>query len=191
MKNGIPFLSLNGLSYFLNEIKKIFAPISHSHKTTDITDITESFLYKYYPVGCIYMSTSNINPNSIFGFGTWTQIKDKFLLAAGDNYVAGSTGGEVNHALSANEMPSHSHSASVSDNGAHTHQIGTDKDTFYSTSGQCWSVHNSSSGAAYMNGTTSSAGRHSHTVTIGNTGEGQAHNNMPPYLTVYIWERVA
>ena len=61
-----------------------------------------------YPVGSIYMSTTNTNPSIIFG-GTWEQIKDRFLLSAGDTYEAGSMGGEANHTLTINEMPSHSH----------------------------------------------------------------------------------
>jgi hypothetical protein len=46
----------------------------------------------YYPVGSIYMSVNNINPTNFFG-GTWEQIKDRFLLSAGDTYSAGTTGG--------------------------------------------------------------------------------------------------
>lgn len=40
-------------------------------------------------------------------------------------------------------------------------------------------------------GSTSSAGGHTHTTTLNNTGSGTAHNNMPPYLAVNVWKRVA
>lgn len=50
----------------------------------------------FYPVGSIYTSTKNTNPASTLG-GTWTQIKDRFLLCAGDSYSAGSTGGSATH----------------------------------------------------------------------------------------------
>jgi microcystin-dependent protein len=62
-----------------------------------------------YPVGSIYMSVNNVNPSTIFG-GTWEQIKDKFLLACGDTYNNGATGGEATHTLNANEIPTHNHS---------------------------------------------------------------------------------
>jgi microcystin-dependent protein len=62
-----------------------------------------------YPVGSIYMSVNNVNPSTMFG-GTWEQIKDKFLLACGDTYNNGATGGEANHTLTSNEIPSHNHS---------------------------------------------------------------------------------
>ena len=61
-----------------------------------------------YPVGSIYMSVNDTNPHDLFG-GTWEQIKDRFLLAAGDTYAAGRTGGEAQHKLTVDEMPSHNH----------------------------------------------------------------------------------
>lgn len=50
----------------------------------------------YFPIGYIYLSTSNVNPGQFFG-GTWEPIKDRFLLLAGDTYKAGSTGGSATH----------------------------------------------------------------------------------------------
>ena len=65
-------------------------------------------LDKLYPVGCIYQSAKATSPAELFG-GTWEQIKDRFILAAGDTYAAGSTGGEATHTLTVNEMPRHNH----------------------------------------------------------------------------------
>ena len=62
-----------------------------------------------YPVGSIYWSSNNTNPGTLFG-GTWTQIKDKFILAAGDSYTNGATGGAATVTLTVSNMPSHSHS---------------------------------------------------------------------------------
>ena len=61
-----------------------------------------------FPVGYIWLSTVNKNPSEYIG-GTWVQIKDKFLLCAGDTYAGGSTGGEASHTLTVSEMPSHRH----------------------------------------------------------------------------------
>lgn len=127
----------------------------------------------------------------MFGFGEWEQIQDCFLLAAGSSHSAGSTGGEENVTLTTDQMPSHSHSASTSTSGAHTHQIGTDLDAVYSYSGQCWSVHGASTGSAYMNGATSSSGNHTHDIYVDNSGGNAAHNNMPPYLAVYVWKCIS
>ena len=57
-----------------------------------------------YPVGSIYMSVNSTNPSALFG-GTWVQLKDKFLLGAGDSYAAGATGGEAAHLLTNDELP--------------------------------------------------------------------------------------
>lgn len=171
-------LIFENLKSFAEELKGLFAYKNELQRET-------------YPVGSIYISVLSTNPAELFGFGTWDQIQDTFLLAAGSNYAAGSTGGEATHRLTVNELPSHDHTATVSSDGAHTHKIGTDKDAYYLYSGECWSIHNASSGADYMNGATSSNGKHSHTVTIGSTGEGAAHNNMPPYWAVYMWVRSA
>ena len=54
------------------------------------------FWDKIYPVGSIYISAASTSPATLFG-GTWEQIKDTFLLAAGDTYTAGETVGEAEH----------------------------------------------------------------------------------------------
>ena len=120
-----------------------------------------------YPIGAIYMSVDSRNPSLIFG-GVWEQIKDKFLLCCGTSYAAGTTGGEATHALTTNEMPSHNHA------------IG------YRTS---TNIGSGSSGQWTTDPGTSEAWDADHGC-IKNTGGGQAHNNMPPYLAVYVWKRV-
>ena len=61
-----------------------------------------------WPVGSIYMSMIATSPATLFG-GTWVQMENRFLLGAGSGYVAGVTGGEAEHTLTGNEMPSHYH----------------------------------------------------------------------------------
>jgi hypothetical protein len=63
-----------------------------------------------FPVGAIYLSLDSTNPSSYFG-GEWELIKDTFLLGAGDIYTAGDTGGEAEHTLTVDELPSHRHKA--------------------------------------------------------------------------------
>lgn len=129
-----------------------------------------------YPVGAIYMSVNSTSPQTLFG-GSWEQIQDRFLLAAGSTYSAGSTGGAAthyhttaDHTLTINEIPSHSHTFNNADN------------------------ESSSSAWAYQNtDRTSSKGQ------TDATGGGQPHNhgntgsssNLPPYLSVYVWKRTA
>lgn len=120
-----------------------------------------------YPVGSIYMSVNSTSPATLFG-GTWKAIQGKFLLGAdGGTYKAGTTGGEAAHTLTESEMPSHKHSIWFpNDGGEQSAAIGYpntgSKNTYYAEASK----------------------------TSG-TGGGAAHNNMPPYLAVYIWKRTA
>ena len=83
--------------------------------------LKENFLNLVYPVGSIYWSSKNTNPATLFG-GTWTQIKDRFILAAGDYYSNGATGGAATVTLTVSNMPSHNHSFTPSGTvGSHTH----------------------------------------------------------------------
>ena len=76
-----------------------------------------------YPVGSIYWSSNNTNPGTLFG-GTWTQIKDRFILTAGDYYSNGATGGAATVTLTVSNMPSHSHSFTPSGTvGSHSHSF--------------------------------------------------------------------
>ena len=149
---------------------------------------------KIYPVGSIYMSTVSTNPATLFGFGTWEAMPaGRVLLAQGKSswgttYNAGSTGGEATHQLTVGELPAHNHTASTNTTGNHTHQF-----QLYGPNGNTNMNFPSDFDTNYARnkGTTLSAGNHSHTININNTGSSQSHNNMQPYLTVYMWKRVS
>ena len=149
---------------------------------------------KIYPVGSIYMSTVSTNPATLFGFGTWEAMPaGRVLLAQGKSswgttYNAGSTGGEATHQLTVGELPAHNHTASTNTTGNHTHQF-----QLYGPNGNTNMNFPSDFDTNYARnkGTTLSAGNHSHTININNTGSSQSHNNMQPYLTVYMWKRTA
>lgn len=134
-----------------------------------------------YPVGSIYMSVNNVNPSTLFG-GTWTQIKDRFLLACGDTYANGLLGGEATHTLTTNEMPQHTHAQNP-----HSHI--QNYDTWYNKISDYDVRLASSSGGYYSCAGRSNYGTAETTAQNQNTGGSQAHNNMPPYLTVYVWQR--
>ena len=165
-----------------------------------------------YPVGSLYWSKKSTDPARLFG-GTWTQIKDKFILAAGDSYAQGATGGSATVALTTAQLPAHNHSGSAQSNGSHSHSASSNStgehihNVGYNTgntgSNYCISWVNNrnrafndygfiqSSGSHSHTITVNSAGAHTHNLTINNTGSGEAHNNMPPYVTYYCWERTA
>lgn len=121
------------------------------------------FVDMIYPVGSIYMSVSSTSPASLFG-GTWESIGGRFLLGADATYTAGSTGGEATHILTVDEMPNHVHSAT-------TRTLAGNYQGYFATT-------------ANTNDTLGD-------VVTKSSGGDAAHNNMPPYLAVYIWQRTA
>ena len=130
------------------------------------TATVSAMLDKAYPVGAIYMSANSTNPQNLFG-GTWVQIKDRFLLAAGTTYKAGATGGEATHTLTVDEIPNHQHVLWYpNEGGEQSAAIGYPE----AGSKNTWYAEASKTGGA---------------------GGGAAHNNMPPYLSVYVWKRTA
>ena len=131
--------------------------------------IYSNFLLAAHPVGSIYQSSSLVNPADLFGGGTWERIKDCFLLAAGDSYAAGSTGGEAEHTLTVNETPKHNHGIKHG-----TALLTTTRSMAISQTAVADGVPNIS-GAAWF----------------AESGGSAAHNNMPPYLVVYTWLRTA
>lgn len=143
------------------------------------TDIAKDILNKTYPIGSIYTSVNSADPSTIFG-GKWDSIGGKFLLGADATYTAGSTGGEATHTLTTAEMPAHKHNLS-DDSRAHSIYWGM-KDA---------DVHvgvNASEGAGADNNLGT---KQKDWAVTGTTGKGAAHNNMPPYLVVYMWKRTA
>lgn len=171
-----------------------------------------------HPVHSLYWTASDDNPAVTFGGGTWVQIKDRFILAAGDTYTNGATGGFATVTLTENEMPSHYHSYTPegSISGGSYSFIGT---TFSSNLGDIRLINPHSAGgfgypiddvrpiggnvdakvytityditpAGTISVTTNPTFSGTDSTTL-SKGNGAAHENMPPYAVKYCWERTA
>ena len=194
-------IKINGASQ--TEINFTSDPQTQINAKLDSDDL----LNKVYPVGAVYISVSNTSPATLFG-GTWEAINDRFLLAAGSTYVAGSTGGEASHTLTESEMPSHTHMQNAHTHGFNNAQFDMprygnnidpikndglqninlslvdhtgDNHNFYSIGGDNRNYQRMKFEQSI----------NSSTATNQSAGGGQAHNNMPPYLVVYMWKRTA
>lgn len=126
-----------------------------------------------YPIGAIYLSVDSTNPSKLFG-GTWQQIAQGRTLVGVDTSqtefnTVKKTGGEKTHTLTINEMPKHQHPMGV--------HMGYD-------GGGVTSVQGSA-------GTYNWANTSPLNDWPGETGGSQAHNNLQPYYTCYIWLRTA
>ena len=121
-----------------------------------------------HPVGSIYTSTKPTDPHKLFG-GTWEPIQDTFLWCAGPKHAAGTTGGAETHTLTVEEMPAHNHSSPDAAPG------------FFAGWGN-------KSGDGWVTAASQGTGGNWSTT---NTGGGKAFSIMPPYRSVYAWERTA
>ena len=185
-----------------------------SNPQTQIDNIWD----KIYPVGSIYMSVNDTSPASLFG-GTWEELKDKFLLGAGDIYLSGATGGEASHTLTSNEIPKHKHNNTINvsaSQSGHNHEALTGTSTSsnalfsgntvslgYKTVTGFGGMEPGDKSTTYVrksgydeNKQLLSTETPSITVTssinnVENESTQQAHNNMPPYLVVNMWKRTA
>lgn len=140
------------------------------------------FVDMIYPVGSIYMSARSTSPATLFG-GTWKQIMGRFLVGTGApelnddgtspgdySYAAGAKGGEATNTLTVSEMPSHNHAYS-----------GSGDNTDYT-----WAAPNLRLRYIYTE-----ENPYPGILTSSYEGGGQPHNNLPPYLAVYMWQRTA
>ena len=140
-----------------------------------------------YPIGSVYMSFNNVSPATFFG-GTWEQIKDKFLLAVGDTYTAGQSGGEATHKLIINEMPNHAHIEVLAYEQT-GYGVTISPGETYALSGLITSLDYLATNPPGGQPLTNRNERLLHETT--SVGNSEPHNNMPPYQTVYMWKRTA
>ncbi len=102
-------------------------------------------------------------------------LRDRFIVGAGSTYAVGATGGAAEVTLSVAQMPAHNHSASTNQTGGIE---------FSRTDRHGGGIYYGTGTIHYENN--SSMGNHSHSVTVNNTGGGQAHENRPPYYALAL-----
>ena len=152
----------------LFEVINAYVPTKTSQLTNDSGFITAADIGNaLYPVGSIYMSVNNTNPSTFFG-GTWVSWgAGKVPVGVDTNdtdfATVEKTGGEKTHTLTVSEMPSHKHTVEAIGSGTTQQEL-----------------------TAFNVGTTSGVDGYAGTDF---TGGGQAHNNLQPYITCYMWKR--
>lgn len=153
----------NNYEYLLNEINTLKE--------------TKTSIDKVYPIGSIYMSTSNTNPGTLFPGTTWEAIKDRFLVGAGTTYPNGKTGGTVEHQ---HELPifKQGFTSGGDDNQLYTNWNGTQYGY-----GSAVTIKSGASGKVVVGGASGSKTAYPY---LSNSS-----SNLPPYLAVYMWKRTS
>ena len=147
-----------------NDVGKTYRIASGITAKTLNTDILQTV----YPVGCIYTSTASTNPNTLFGFGSWSAFGAGRVLVSLDSGdtsfdTVEETGGAKTHTLLTTEIPSHTHVENA--------------------------PSSASSGALKFGIDTNASGAQDSGNITGATGGGGAHNNLQPYIVVYMFKR--
>lgn len=156
-----------GIPSFFIDTQKSSVGVNCLPSQSDVLQLGESAWLTAqgaYPVGAIYLSVTDANPAALFG-GTWERIGGRFLLGADTTYAAGSTGGEAERTLTVDEMPKHNH--------------GLDN---YNSAGNA---------APFLTVQHQDKIGYGGNVQTMYAGGSEEHNNMPPYLAVYMWKRTA
>lgn len=156
-----------GIPSFFIDTKKSSIGVNCLPSQSDVLQLGDSAWLTAqgaYPVGAIYLSLTDANPAALFG-GTWERIGGRFLLGADSTYAAGSTGGEAAHTLTVDEMPRHNHEI---DN-----------------------LNAAGNATPFMTVQAQDKKGYGGNVQTMYAGGAKAHNNLPPYLAVYIWKRTA
>lgn len=150
-----------------------------------------------YPVGSIYMSVNEVSPSVLFG-GEWEQLKDRFLLGAGDTYQNGITGGNTEHTHSIDE---HSHKYGIALGayyGAASYENATHSGALEGGNGEPAAWEHMGQHDSYRNSNATSGSTSASVVvrrSVANTSseelDTKSTSSLPPYLAVYMWKRTA
>ena len=164
---------------------------SAANNTTALatTAFVQAALSALYPVGAIYINaTSSTNPATSLGFGTWTAFGAGRVMVGFDSGnalfdTAEETGGAADAIV-----PSHTHTATVTD-PSHLHNI--------TNNGQNTGASGGNNQGGYSGGqnltqtTATNSAVTGITVANSTTGVSVTNANYQPYITVYIWKRVS
>jgi hypothetical protein len=160
------------MSTFVSAFAKAISDAGFDAVDTDFNNLVASIaqysnIEKNYPIGSVYINASDdTNPEELLGFGTWIAFASgRMLTGVSADFAIGATGGEKEHVLTIDEMPTHSH------NSQYDNRTPGDID---------------GGGAGEIGGMGDIR-----TYPTTETGGNDAHNNMPPYIVVYMWKRTA
>lgn len=145
--------------------------------TAFVKDVLETYIY---PIGSIYTNATNsTNPATLLGFGTWVPFAEGRVMAGLDSAdidfdTAEKTGGNKTHTLTVDEIPSHDHKIDEFNSGENQ--------------SQAWKLaaapDGNEAGGSEVGGNTTLTG-------VQETGGGNSHSIVQPYITVYMWKRTA
>lgn len=148
-----------------------------------VDKVINSIMDTLLPIGGVIITNDPNDPR--LAYGEWKRIEGRFIFAADDSISVDSEGGSNTVGLTIDNMPEHSHDATVSDAGSHKHSV-----KIVETE-ESKVAEGGAASFAVSDGETGEAGSHSHDVTISSAGKGEPFDVMPPYIAKLIYQRIA
>lgn len=208
-----------GWSFLETDTGKIYGVsggewVCHSDESYATADHTHPGGSEAFPIGSVFISVVSTNPGTLLGYGTWSAFGAGRVLVgldAGQTEfdVVEETGGAKTHTLTSAEMPSHTHTqdAHTHTQNSHNHTQDAHSHTYKSQTATTGAVSSYEHGAIDTSSTAAensisveaatatnqaaTAVNQNATATNQNTGGGGAHNNLQPYIVVYMFKRTA
>ena len=174
-------VSANIVGYYPTTTLMITQGDNLIHWVNYLQKFESSLIDKIYPIGSIYLSMFSTNPSDHFGFGTWQLIgTNRMLIGAGGKYEAGTTGGSETVTLTTTQVPKVEGRISIHNGFTATNVHQVDGCFSAGITNEKYILEGSGTTGA------TSVGQ----IRFSNGGTGAAHDNMPPYLAVYMWQRI-
>lgn len=153
---------------------------ANSYTDSEISSVWE----KIYPVGAIYISTKSTSPASLFG-GSWATITNRFLLAQGSSYAAGSTNGSQTHTHTLGAGYAKGYLGTLASYGNYYGMAINQKSVsaYAATRATNGKSHNIPIDYSYSDTAVTTG------ISLG--GSTDSASNLPPYQAVYMWQRLS
>jgi hypothetical protein len=113
------------------------------------------------------------------GSNSTIDLRNRFIVGAGDEYNVAATGGVTDRV-----NPSHTHTLTIDNAGAHTHGF-----TFFKDGGSFTNIRTRGPNVAGSWGI-STNGAHSHSFNLATQGNAAANTNLPPYMGLYYIQKI-
>lgn len=165
----------------------LYSAIGHLHD--------DRYLREAFPVGSVFIGVVSTNPQTLLGYGTWIEFGAGRVMVGFDSAqtefdVVEETGGSKTHILTSGEMPSHTHAQDSHNHTQDAHSHNYDTRASSTAGGQPYVMRSSTVGTIGPLVTAAVAATNQAAIANNqNTGGGGAHNNLQPYIVVYMWKR--
>ena len=174
-----------------------------SLKETIKQEVEQESIERDHPPGSPYFSfLLEDDPNNRYPGTTWVKIEENtYLVSAGPNLVGMTPVGSNTKNLTISNMPNHAHTGSISSVSLTTNSTSHSHDGYarvrnlasgsYPIREIVTVTNNEETKSTSSESHAHGINAHNHVLTINNNGSGEAFDNRPKSLAIYMWRRIS